>query len=111
MTSRTTVAIDKELRKKLKKLSAWLDITQAEVIKRALRTFEKELLKNKDGNTKENNSLKKISEIAVKKALKEATKIVWKMDPERKAIQQKLSSGTDTIDNYILNNWESGLEE
>ncbi|MHA1255612.1 MAG: hypothetical protein ACTSPS_08450 [Promethearchaeota archaeon] len=43
--------------------------------------------------------------------LKDATKIVWKIDPERKAIQQKLSSGTDTIDNYILNNWESGLEE
>ncbi len=111
MTSRTTVAIDKELRKKLKKLSAWLDITQAEVIKRALGTFEKELLKNKGGNTKENNFLNKTSAITVKKVLKDATKIVWKMDPERKAIQQKLSSGTDTIDNYILNNWESGLEE
>lgn len=111
MTSRTTVAIDKELRKKLKKLSAWLDITQAEVIKRALGIFEKELLKNKGGNTKENNSLNNVSTITVKKVLKDATKIVWKMDPERKDIQQKLSSGTDTIDNFILNNWESGLEE
>ncbi len=111
MTSRTTVAIDKELRKKLKKLSAWLDITQGEVIKRALGIFEKELLKNRGGNTKENNTLNKISAIEVKQVLKDATKIVWKMDPERKATQQKLSSGTDTIDNYILNNWESGLEE
>jgi len=111
MTSRTTVAIDKELRKKLKKLSAWLDITQAEVIERALGAFEKELLRNKGGNSIEKKSLNKASTISVKKVLKDATEFVWKMDPERKSIQQKLSSGTDTIDDYILNNWESGLEE
>jgi hypothetical protein len=47
----------------------------------------------------------------VSKVLKDATELVWKLDPERKAIQQKLSSGTDTIDDYILNNWDSGLED
>ena len=40
-----TVAIDEKLRKRLKKLSAWLDITQSELIRRALTLFEKKFSK------------------------------------------------------------------
>ena len=44
MTTKTTVAIDQEIRKKLKKLASVLDISQGEVIKQALNVFEKSLL-------------------------------------------------------------------
>jgi hypothetical protein len=46
----------------------------------------------------------------VKEILKKATEIIWKQDPERKAIQKKLSEGPETIDDFILNDWDSGLE-
>lgn len=107
MTSRTTVAIDKELRKRLKKISAWLDITQAEVIKRSLSLFEREIFKNK--NDRSSKEKKVIS--TTKITLKNATEMIWKEDPKRKAIQQKLSSGSETIDDFILDNWDTGLKE
>ena len=37
--------------------------------------------------------------------------MIWKEDPKRKAIQQKLSSGSETIDDFILDNWDTGLKE
>lgn len=43
--------------------------------------------------------------------LKDATKTIWRDDPVRKFIQQKLSAGPETIDYIILNNWDMGLEE
>ena len=110
MTSRTTVAIDKELRKKLKKLSAWLDITQSEVIRQALAVYERELFQKKEEPIKEKDDKADQSIILMKNVLRNATEIIWKKDPERKAIQQKLSSGIETIDDYILNHWESGLD-
>ena len=110
MTSRTTVAIDKELRKKLKKLSAWLDITQSEVIRQALAVYERELFQKKEGSIKEKDDKDDQSIILMKNVLRNATEIIWKKDPERKAIQKKLSSGIETIDDYILNHWESGLD-
>ena len=110
MTSRTTVAIDKELRKKLKKLSAWLDITQSEVIRQALAVYERELFQTKEEQIKEKDDKDDQSIILMKNVLRNATEIIWKKDPERKAIQQKLSSGIETIDDYILNHWESGLD-
>ena len=109
MTSRTTVAIDKELRKKLKKLSAWLDITQSEVIRQALVVYERELFQTKEEPINEKDD-KDDPIILMKNVLRNATEIIWKKDPERKAIQQKLSSGIETIDDYILNHWESGLD-
>jgi len=109
MNSRTTVAIDNELRKKLKKLSAVLDITQAEVIKRALFVYEKEIFKNKDTTNQEKTINNEKSKIMVEEILKKATEIIWKQDPIRKAIQEKLYKGPETIDDFILNDWDSGL--
>ncbi len=111
MTSRTTVAIDKELRKRLKKISAWLDITQAEVIKRSLSLFEKEIFKNKNIQINDRSSKEKKVISITRIKLKNATETIWKEDPKRKAIQQKLSSGSETIDDFILENWDTGLKE
>ena len=103
MTSRTTVAIDKELRKKLKRLSAWLDITQSEVIRQALAVYERELFQEKEESIKEKDDKADQPIILMKNVLRNATEIIWKKDPERKAIQQKLSSGIETIDDYLFN--------
>ncbi len=109
MTTRTTVAIDKELRKRLRKLSAWLDITQAEVIKRALSLYEKGIIQNMQTSKKQNYNKK--SESDIEKILKDATKVIWENDPERRTLQRKLSAGPEMIDDFILDNWYSGLEE
>jgi len=111
MTTRTTVAIDERLRKRLKKLSAWLDITQSEVIKRALTLFEKDILQEKQISVNANLKIRDTQKSDIEKILKEATKIIWELDPNRKIIQQKLFVGTDTLDEILLNNWKTGLEE
>lgn len=109
MTTRTTVAIDKELRKRLRKLSAWLDITQAEVIKRALSLYEREIIQNMQTSKKQNYNKK--SESDIEKILKDATKVIWENDPERRTLQRKLSAGPEIIDDFILDSWYTGLEE
>jgi predicted transcriptional regulator len=109
MASKTTVAIDQNLRKKLKKLASLLDISQGEVISRAISAFEKSIL----SQLAENKSLMKEpqkTEMYVKRILKEATQKVWAQDPERKALQKKLQEGPETIDDFIITNWDSGLE-
>ncbi|MHA1489555.1 MAG: ribbon-helix-helix protein, CopG family [Promethearchaeota archaeon] len=111
MTTRTTVAIDEKLRKRLKKLSAWLDITQSEVIRRALALFEEEILQDKALSVKSDLKQKNSIKSDISRVLKEATDIIWKMDPKRKSIQQKLTAGSETIDEILLNNWNTGLEE
>lgn len=105
MTTKTTVAIDNELRKIIKKLAALLDIPQGEVIKRAIAEYEKLIInKNSQLASNKENVVGEIEAI-----LKTATDSVWKEDIKTKEIQEKLKKGTETIDDIILNNWESGL--
>ncbi len=53
------------------------------------------------------NSKKKKFDVA--KILKEATKEMWNRDPERKELQQTLKLGPETIDDFVFNNWITGL--
>ncbi|MHA1265075.1 MAG: hypothetical protein ACTSRS_07535 [Candidatus Helarchaeota archaeon] len=106
MTSKTTVAIDQAVRKKLKKLAGLLDISQGKVIEQALNMFEEAILmKRVEGYDSVNNE----SEINVKKILETARKKIWEKDPECKIIQEKLESGPETIDDFIISKWNSGL--
>ncbi|MCK4780446.1 MAG: hypothetical protein KAT57_09680, partial [Candidatus Lokiarchaeota archaeon] len=41
--------------------------------------------------------------------LQAATDAVWEDDIKTREIQEKLKKGPGTIDEIILNNWESGL--
>lgn len=109
MISKTTVAISQNIRKKLKKLAGILDISQGEVIERALIMFEKAILL--DLNEKK-ISIKKslVQDIDINKILEDATQKVWANDPECKKIQEKLQTDSETIDNFIITNWDSGLE-
>ena len=106
MTVKTTVAIDSDLRKIIKKLAAWLDISQGEVIRRAIAEFEKIVInKNVYPNTSKEKFKKEIDTI-----LQAATDAVWEDDIKTREIQEKLKKGPSTIDEVILNNWDSGLE-
>lgn len=106
MTVKTTVAIDSDLRKIIKKLAAWLDISQGEVIRRAIAEFEKSVInKNVYPNTSKGKFKKEIDTI-----LQAATDAVWEDDIKTREIQEKLKKGPSTIDEVILNNWDSGLE-
>ena len=106
MTIKTTVAIDSDLRRTIKKLAAWLDISQGEVIKQAIAQYEKALLnQGKDLDPNGKSDKKKIDTI-----LQAATEAIWLEDPETKAIQQKLKKGRISLDKILLNNWDYGLE-
>ncbi len=106
MTEKTTVGIDKDLRKTIKKLAAWLDISQGEVVKRAISEYERKVLQsNGSEDTKVKNKDNEVDTI-----LQKATNIIWAEDPKTKEIQQKLLQGSETIDDFIANNWDSGLE-
>jgi ribosomal protein L10 len=110
MSSKTTVAIDQNIRKKIKKLSSLLDISQGEVIERALNIFEKEILKQFNEKKELLGKSTSAEKLDVKSILEEASKKVWAQDPKRKAIQEKLQTGPETIDDFIITNWDSGLE-
>lgn len=110
MTSRTTVAIDDKLRKRLKKLAAWLDITQAEVIKQAISLYENEMFKS-EKNQKRQKISESNSSVSLKMLLEEATKKIWDQDPERKSLQLKLLTKQDKLDEFILNNWDLGVNQ
>ena len=105
MTEKTTVAIDKDLRMIIKKLAAWQDISQGEVIKRAIAEYEKVFL----NNTKSLKDKKVDSEKEIIQVLQAATDAIWAQDPETKQIQQKLKKEPGSIDDFILNNWDYGL--
>ncbi len=108
MASRTTVAIDDKLRKSIKKIAAFLDIPQGEVIRQAVRLLEKNIfVENKNQKEKEDSTFKD----KVEKIYQKATESVLASDPESARIQKLLKQGADTIDDFILNEWESGLEE
>ena len=106
MTIKTTVAIDSDLRKIIKKLAAWLDISQGEVIRRAIAEYEKVII-NKDiyPNTSKDKVKKEIATI-----LQAATDAIWEDDTKTREIQEKLKKGPSSIDEVILNNWDFGLE-
>jgi len=113
MGSKTTVAVDQELRKKIKKISALLDITQSAVIARALANLEKEIMADKEkGLTRLILGKKKTQEntINVSQILQDATQKIWQADPEREDIQNKLQRGPHSIDDFIMDEWITGLE-
>ncbi len=107
MASKTTVAVDQKLRKKIKKLSALLDIPQSAVIEKAIASLEEDMIKNKNPKKKMTIS----DNIDISKILAETTKKIWKKFPEREKNQKLLEKGSQTIDDFLLSEWITGLEE
>ncbi len=46
----------------------------------------------------------------IRQILQDATKRVWEVKPAIKQIQEKLFAGPETIDDFILNDWDFGLD-
>lgn len=87
----SSVAIDDQLRQKLKILAAKYDTTQAEIIKRALALLE----------TSEDINMNMDSDLVIKE-LKNASITVYDQDPRRKDIAQKLSRPGIDIDDLRM---------
>jgi predicted transcriptional regulator len=109
MASKTTVAIDDTLRKRIKKLAAWLDLTQGEVIGKAIEAYEKVAFQA--GQNEQDEDESKLKEAKVRRILKQATEREWQSDPEARELQQRLMSGPETIDDFVIKKWRSGLFE
>ncbi len=113
MSSKTTVAIKQNVRKKIKKLGALLDITQGEVIERALKLLEVEVINKSSLNGDVNHTIEEGEEedtIDIQKILDDASRKVCAKDPVHKKNQEKMYKGNLTIDDVITSEWISGLE-
>ena len=51
-----------------------------------------------------------LDKIDVSKILKEATEEMWDRYPERKELQIILKNGPQTIDDFLFDEWITGLE-
>ncbi|MCS4540807.1 MAG: hypothetical protein HY929_00560 [Euryarchaeota archaeon] len=91
----TTVTVNNEMRKKLKKLAAMLDTTQGEVIKKAIELFEKQALQER--------KLKYPSK--VDKILNEASAKIRASDPKWAKISKIIESSTVPIETVIATSW------
>jgi ribosomal protein L10 len=113
MGTKTTVAVDQELRKKIKKISALLDITQSAVIARAVDNLEIKIMANAKKGLSQSTPVNKKTKgntINVSKILKDATQKIWLLDPEREEIQKILKKGPLSIDDFLMDEWITGLE-
>ena len=84
-----------------------MDIPQSAVIEKAIASLEKEMISNRNPN----KSVDKNGNIDVSKILEEATQKIWKKYPEREKNQKKLQIGSQTIDDFLFNDWITGLED
>ena len=89
----SSVTVDDELRKKLKKLAAELDTTQGEIISRAVSLYEKEI-----GATLYSPN-PKAREI-IQKAVEKRKQLQW-----RRLIRKSLESPGPSIDDMRISNW------
>ena len=89
----SSVTVDDELRKKLKKLAAELDTTQGEIISRAVSLYEKEI-----GTTLYSPDPK--ARKAIQRAVKKRDELLW-----RKKIRKTLQSPGPQIDEMRISNW------
>lgn len=106
MQQKSTVAISLKTRLRLKKLAALLNRTQGDIVDQAINDYEKKILA-----TSNNKSKSSKSKDMIEKILDDATKEVWDSDPIHKELQQRLMKGGDTIDDYIIKEWNGEFEE
>lgn len=92
----TTVTVDDEIRRKLKKLAAALDATQGEVIANALSLYEEQVLGQRPRRKIPNEVLE---------AMKRASSRIRQSDPEWARISQRIEGATISIEESISVAW------
>lgn len=96
----TSVTIPDELRRKIKKLAAIFDTSQAEIIKIAISEYEQKFVLKEDfSNPKLIDYLNKIS------------KEVFEQNPDRKIRFQKLTAPGISIDSISPAKWGRSVDE
>ena len=89
----SSVTVDDELRRKLKKLAAELDTTQGEIILRAVSLYKKE-------RGKERHSANPRARKAIKAAVRKRENLQW-----RRKIRTALQTPGPQIDEMRISNW------
>ncbi len=92
----TTVTVDDDVRRKLKKLAAVLDVTQGEVIERALRLYEDQVL-HRESRSK---TARKVLD-----ALTEASSKVRRSDPEWARVSRTIENAARSIEEFAGARW------
>ncbi len=104
-TGKKIIKIDYLLDKKIKNLSTRLGMLPIVVLRRAIEAYEINIINTKkfpeEGKTLATNLLHTQYDAA--------TVYVWATDLKSKRIQQQLMQGSETIDDFILNDWSTGL--
>ena len=89
----SSVTVDEDLRKKIKKLAAELDTTQGDIISRAIGLYEKEIgMRGYSPNPKARE--------IIQKAANKRKNIQW-----RKTIRNALKSPGPLIEDMRISNW------
>lgn len=107
MGIKSSVTIDIDLQKKLKKLAIILGLTQGDIISKAVDDHEKKVLMKVEDyidfpNDSDEKDLSNDSDAYYKTQLKKASEIVFKKDPKKKKEQDELYDGRESIDDYII---------
>ena len=96
----TSVTVHDDIRRKLKRLAAMLDITQAEVIERALILYEDQVSSQRS----QRKASKRILE-----ALKDASSKIRRSDPEWRRISRTIDAGAASLEKIIAASWGKEL--
>ena len=108
MAIKSTVAIDKKIHQKIKKLALLLGLNQGDIVKRAIILLEADSLQAY--NSPHRNSKKTTDEEKLDQIYAKARTEVWKKYPKRKEIQELAEKSDIQIDDLIFSDWETGLE-
>jgi len=92
----TTVTVDDEIRRKLKRLAAMLDATQGDVIERALSLYEDQVLGRRSQRKIPNRVLE---------AMNEASSKIRQSDPEWARISRRIEGATIPVEVSISATW------
>ena len=109
MSSRSTVAVNSNTRRRLKKLSALLDLPQGEIIKNALDILENHLFhtpakaKTKLKITPPSDS--ELEKKTVQDILNKSLLLLWEKNPDQKALDLKLMAQNDDFEKSIIDDW------
>lgn len=96
----TTVRVDDETKKKLKRLAAALDATQSDVIGRALRLYE--------GQVMGARLRRKISR-RVLEALRAASSKISQSDPKWARVSRTIESSSVSVEEFVAASWGKEL--
>jgi hypothetical protein len=96
----TSITISDQLRKKIKKMAALLDTSQAEIIARAIDEYEKKFIPSET-----------FTDPVVIIEIKKASERIYSKYPERKKRCQRLMKANDILDSISPSIWGKNVND